>query len=489
MSIEDLYAVTPIPEPDPMALGLGPAPMAPQPMAPPVMAGPPAPSKGQQILKLAAMASMLAGGPSMAGLGAGVLRGQQQSEEEQRRRDHENRLLQDRQMQLERQQQMDYQRQQQAYQEQLAKRQQTLMGAVQSIRQQVGSLKNKAAYDQQVEGFANLLRSSGFRVDANWLRQAAPYVAPNAAETASKAIDQVLASPLTREMIQKNPDAVLNAKVSIDANGDGIPEQYSLQEAHAMAGRSLLQLPDGAVIASTKDEGKIGTPFQEVLSADLAKFRTENRREPNPKEKQQIVQGAILKTKEKPDTGTSAVTGEIQMLRKELLEQQVANAKQPKEPNQAEYTASSYAQRMEQANDILNSLEPSLSGMGLMSYETQRRMPAAMQSGDFQSFDQAARNFINAQLRRESGAVISPAEFENARRQYLPQPGDTPQTLEQKRINRQTVIEGNKRAAGKAYQPPVGAGETASAPQVGAVKVFPNGKRGRWDGTGWELVR
>ena len=65
-------------------------------------------------------------------------------------------------------------------------------------------------------------------------------------------------------------------------------------------------------------------------------------------------------------------------------------------------------------------------------------------------------------LRRESGAAISPAEFENARRQYLPQPGDTPQTLAQKRQNRLQVGVTLKSEAGRAYRPPVTLPEDAT---------------------------
>jgi hypothetical protein len=56
-----------------------------------------------------------------------------------------------------------------------------------------------------------------------------------------------------------------------------------------------------------------------------------------------------------------------------------------------------------------------------------------------QQIEQARRDFINAVLRRESGAVISPQEFLNAEKQYFPQPGDEryPEVLAQKRRNRQ----------------------------------------------------
>ncbi len=72
---------------------------------------------------------------------------------------------------------------------------------------------------------------------------------------------------------------------------------------------------------------------------------------------------------------------------------------------------------------------------------------------NFQKFDQAQRNFINATLRRESGAVINPSEFENAERQYFPQPGDSKAVLAQKARNRAEAIMGIGAGAGKGYRP------------------------------------
>jgi len=64
------------------------------------------------------------------------------------------------------------------------------------------------------------------------------------------------------------------------------------------------------------------------------------------------------------------------------------------------------------------------------------------QSSDQQMVEQAQRDFINAVLRRESGAVINRDEFANAERQYFPQAGDSPQTIALKRKARETAIAG-----------------------------------------------
>jgi len=64
------------------------------------------------------------------------------------------------------------------------------------------------------------------------------------------------------------------------------------------------------------------------------------------------------------------------------------------------------------------------------------------QSAPEQQVEQAQRDFINAVLRRESGAVISPDEFDNARKQYFPQVGDSSEVIEQKAKNRRTAVQG-----------------------------------------------
>lgn len=64
------------------------------------------------------------------------------------------------------------------------------------------------------------------------------------------------------------------------------------------------------------------------------------------------------------------------------------------------------------------------------------------QSEGYQLFDQAKRDFVNAILRRESGAVISIQEFDNADKQYFPQPGDGPAVIQQKAENRRNAISG-----------------------------------------------
>ena len=70
------------------------------------------------------------------------------------------------------------------------------------------------------------------------------------------------------------------------------------------------------------------------------------------------------------------------------------------------------------------------------------------QSSEYQQFEQAKRDFINAILRQESGAAIGKDEFVNAEKQYFPQVGDKPEVIEQKRRNRETSANALRITAG-----------------------------------------
>jgi hypothetical protein len=74
-------------------------------------------------------------------------------------------------------------------------------------------------------------------------------------------------------------------------------------------------------------------------------------------------------------------------------------------------------------------------------------------SNDQQKYTQAKADFINAQLRRESGAAIGRDEFVNADKQYFPVPGDKPEVIRQKAANRRAAIEAMGREGGNSYKP------------------------------------
>jgi len=120
--------------------------------------------------------------------------------------------------------------------------------------------------------------------------------------------------------------------------------------------------------------------------------------------------------------------------------------------------SATYGTRAAMADKTLTELEDKVSTTGLAMKQGAENLPIVggvlgtvgnlALSGDQQRVEQAQRNFVNAVLRQESGAVIGPSEFESAKKQYFPQPGDGPEVIAQKRANRQAAIQGFKRAAG-----------------------------------------
>lgn len=114
-----------------------------------------------------------------------------------------------------------------------------------------------------------------------------------------------------------------------------------------------------------------------------------------------------------------------------------------------------YSSRMFNAEKILRDPASITAATSLLE-QGKSRIPIAgnfMVSEAFQKYDQAQRDFINAVLRRESGAVISDSEFDNARKQYFPQPGDTMERVKQKQANRMEAIRGIASGAGPGYRP------------------------------------
>lgn len=129
---------------------------------------------------------------------------------------------------------------------------------------------------------------------------------------------------------------------------------------------------------------------------------------------------------------------------------------------EAEGRNSGFFIRMRDSGALLDQFEDQgLSLMAKLKSKDPTGLANYLQSPEYLQFDQAKRDFVNALLRRESGAVISDAEFANAERQYFPQPGDPQEVVEQKRKNRENAIKGVAVGAGQGLNNPIvkGAGQ------------------------------
>lgn len=150
--------------------------------------------------------------------------------------------------------------------------------------------------------------------------------------------------------------------------------------------------------------------------------------------------------------GTSALA---QMDKKgNLVEVQGYGPKAGSKPlNEGQAKALGFGTRMQEADKALQALEGKYSPGAISAKTTAEAVGGftgalagplgnVSMSDETQQAEQAQRDFINAILRRESGAAIAPSEFENARKQYFPQPLDKPGNLAQKARNRQLAIQG-----------------------------------------------
>jgi len=96
-----------------------------------------------------------------------------------------------------------------------------------------------------------------------------------------------------------------------------------------------------------------------------------------------------------------------------------------------------FGSRMTFANNILENTEQLGTSLGEQFVSKIPVFGGALTSPEFKQYDQARRTFVNAILRRESGAAIAESEFESANQQYFPQPFDPPEVVAQKRAARE----------------------------------------------------
>lgn len=139
-----------------------------------------------------------------------------------------------------------------------------------------------------------------------------------------------------------------------------------------------------------------------------------------------------------------------------------------KKPTESEQKASGFLQRMEFSTQIINELEnkvlkedgkvesmfptgytQALGGIPLVGDYLRTQQTSPIQ----QQYRQAQENWVRANLRDESGAVIGADEMQAEIRTYFPQPGESAKVIQQKRENRDVTQGAMKTAAGASYRP------------------------------------
>lgn len=174
----------------------------------------------------------------------------------------------------------------------------------------------------------------------------------------------------------------------------------------------------------------------------------------------QIPEGASFEDYLNLTDPTRLLDVENAQLTNQKLRKQIAEGTKPvagKPPSTSQFTAAGFAKRLEQAQGVFDELEVLGFDPTTTAAAAQRAdvfglgVPEAFKSQEAKRQDQAERNFVNAVLRRESGAAISPEEFISAEKQYFPRIGDGDDLLEQKKENREIIFNTLKSEAGQAF--------------------------------------
>lgn len=127
--------------------------------------------------------------------------------------------------------------------------------------------------------------------------------------------------------------------------------------------------------------------------------------------------------------------------------------KKTEKPSNEQNLNAGFANRLNSAQDALDELDREGYSEPSNKDRLLDRVPGVnnyLTSDNFQKLELAQRNFITAQLRRESGAAISQSEFEEAKKLYFPQPGEGSDIVAKKRAIREMAIANMAQSAGPA---------------------------------------
>lgn len=297
------------------------------------------------------------------------------------------------------------------------------------------------------------LRKGGFLKESLELDKAASDRAKTDADTAKARSEArmkgltVLANMAGNAKDQAAWDLAFATAEALGEKVDGIPRQFNPQVASQVAGALTTQVQkwtDERAREQQAETQRHNKRTEGISGANLELRKQELEHSKNQPKGQflETPQGYVLAD---PRAGTvQPVLGSDG--------KQLKGKSADKSLTDAQAKANLFGTRMKESDRILSSLEGKYNPMAVNSKMAAAEVPMVggvagyagnlMLSSEGQQAEQAQRDFINAVLRRESGAVISPPEFENAKKQYFPQPGDTKDTLSQKKRNRALAIQG-----------------------------------------------
>lgn len=272
------------------------------------------------------------------------------------------------------------------------------------------------------------------------------------------------------------PESAASVRATIPANPADFPKWQIGMLQKIMSAKDVMgQLaPDANTVANNKQSGA-----NTAVTAATSR-RGQDMADKRAAEQNENGRGVIIQTDDGPMLANSR-TGTT----KPIIGPDGKAVTRTKPMTEFQGKSAGFADRAQEADTILAGLEKKgvnnsgvikgvVQGAGEMVPFIGDKVGAALGSGmntlpsalggpssQQQQVEQAQRNFINAILRQESGAAIGAGEFDNAKRQYFPQPGDSSDVIAQKAANRRTAIAGLGRSAGESYKSPA----AAPAPQ------------------------
>ena len=173
-----------------------------------------------------------------------------------------------------------------------------------------------------------------------------------------------------------------------------------------------------------------------------------------------------------------------------MADARARDAKTDKPPTMAEGNAYGFYTRAANAEKDLRSVEGKISKYNLAQQGWMALAPYVAQPEDNKAYLTAQRQFTEARLRKDSGAAIPEHEFENDRRMYFPQPGDSGARIEQKRRARKVIIDALKKQSGNLAANEPDQFADIAPPKTGSVEdgyVFMGGDPG--DSKNWKKAK
>lgn len=252
-----------------------------------------------------------------------------------------------------------------------------------------------------------------------------------------------------KAMVAQNPANIAQLADQAFRSAMDVKDQIAKYETKNLGGRTVTQSIDPVTGAVREVSSLQNTQSPDSVAQVAATMRGQNMVDARSREQTQATREANA-TVYDPERGVlvNKATGAA---RPAMADGKPLGAKD-KPMTDAQAKANLFGTRMKESDRIISNLEGLYSPAAVNAKMTAGDLPVlggvagmagnAMLSDYGQQAEQAQRDFVNAVLRRESGAVISPSEFANAQKQYFPQPGDTKETLAQKARNRKLAISG-----------------------------------------------